>query len=435
MTDNYASKLKQTLTDCISEVNNVRHLFCKNPKTDFTRSRKMPLTVFLQLMIQIQSKSLPNEVMDYFGHAQSCPSVSAFTQQRDKFLPEGWGYLIHLFMCRSRSLLGSLFNGYRVLACDGSDVNIARNPDDERTFIHEGERGYNAIHVNALYDIVNHVYTDCVVQGKKKLHERSALNMMVDRYADSVPAILLADRGYESFNVFAHCIRKGICFAIRMKDIGSNGILSAHDLPDEEFDTQISTTLTRRHTRETTNHPETYTILSPATDFDDLDEEHKYYHIGFRVVRIAIGDGKYVCLATNLPSDTFTLEKLKILYRLRWGEETSFRELKYTIGLVNWHGKKYDAILQELYARIILYNFCQMVTSHAVVCTRKKTKHSYRINFATAVNICKAYLRSGGDEKEVMQLIQRHLTPIRNDRIYPINLKPKRNRDFVYRAA
>ena len=93
------------------------------------------------------------------------------------------------------------------------------------------------------------------------------------------------------------------------------------------------------------------------------------------------------------------------------------------------------SILQELYARIILYNFCQMVTSHAVVCTRKKTKYSYRINFATAVNICKAYLRSGGDEKEVMQLIQRHLTSIRNDRIYPINLKPKRNRDFVYRAA
>ena len=196
-------------------------------------------------------------------------------QQRDKFLPEGWGYLLHLFMCRNRSLLGALFNGYRVLACDGSDVNIARNPDDERTFIHEGERGYNAIHVNALYDIVNHVYTDCVVQGKKKLHERSALNMMVDRYADSVPAILLADRGYESFNVFAHCIRKGICFAIRMKDIGSNGILSAHDLPDDEFDTQISTTLTRRNICETTNHPETYTILSPATDFDYLDEEHK----------------------------------------------------------------------------------------------------------------------------------------------------------------
>ena len=43
MTDNYASKLKQTLTDCISEVNNVRHLFCKNPKTDFTRSRMNPL--------------------------------------------------------------------------------------------------------------------------------------------------------------------------------------------------------------------------------------------------------------------------------------------------------------------------------------------------------------------------------------------------------
>ena len=46
MSDDCITELKQTLTDCISEVNDVRHLFCKNPKTDFTRSRKMPLIVF-----------------------------------------------------------------------------------------------------------------------------------------------------------------------------------------------------------------------------------------------------------------------------------------------------------------------------------------------------------------------------------------------------
>ena len=42
----------------------------------------------------------------------------------------------------------------------------------------------------------------------------------------------MADRGYESFNIFAHLILKGMYFVIRMKKINSNGILSAYDLPD-----------------------------------------------------------------------------------------------------------------------------------------------------------------------------------------------------------
>ena len=97
---------------------------------------------------------------------------------------------------------------------------------------------------------------------------------------------------------------------------------------------------------------------------------------------------------------------------MRWSEETSFRELKYTIGLVNWHSSKYEGILQEINARMILYNFCELVTTHAVVRTRANTKHSYKINFATAVNICRAYLKHGSDEIEIMLLIQKHLTPV-----------------------
>ena len=56
----------------------------------------------------------------------------------------------------------------------------------------------------------------------------------------------------------------------RVKDINSNGILSAYELPDSEFDTYIRTTLTRRHTKETLGNPDTYTILQLVTDFDFL---------------------------------------------------------------------------------------------------------------------------------------------------------------------
>ena len=431
----FLSDLKKTLDNCIAELHEIHFMFCKNPESDFTRNRKLSFHDYIQLMLQMQSKSVSNEILDFFEHSLSTPTKSAFTQQRYKLLPEGWDFLFHIFVEQCRTLSDNLYQGYRLLACDGSDVNIARDSSDERNFIHEGEKGYNAIHINALYDITNRTYCDFLVQGKKKLHERAALNTMVDRYTDLVPAILMADRGYESFNVFAHLIRKNMKFVIRIKDINSNGTLSAYDLPNSEFDTFISTTLTRRHTKETLGNPNTYTILQPVTDFDFLDKNCMYYNIEFRIVRILLDNGTYICIATNLPQEDFPLEEIKKLYRMRWSEETSFRELKYTIGLINWHSSKYDGILQEINARMILYNFCELVTSQAVVKTGKNTKHVYKINFATAVNICRAYLKHGSDENEIMLLIQRYLTPVRSNRKYPIKLRPKRNRDFMYRAA
>ena len=245
----------------------------------------------------------------------------------------------------------------------------------------------------------------------------------------------MADRGYESFNIFAHLILKGMYFVIRMKKINSNGILSAYDLPDSEFDTHIRTTLTRRHTKETLGNPNTYTILQPSTDFDFLDENCMYYDIEFRIVRIRLDNGTYICIATNLSEEEFPLEEINKLYRMRWSEETSFRELKYTIGLINWHSSKYDGILQEINAHMILYNFCELVTSHAMVKKSKNAKRVYKINFAIAVNICRAYLKHSGNETETMLLIQKYLTPVRYNRKYPIHLRPKRNRDFMYRVA
>ena len=296
MTHIFLSDLKTTLDNCIAELEEIHFMFCKNPESDFTRNRKLSFHDYIRLMLQMQSKSVSNEILDFYEHSLSAPSKSAFTQQRYKLQPEGWSFLFHTFAEQCRALSDSLYRGYRLLACDGSDVNITRDPSDERTFIHEGQKGYNAVHINALYDITNKTYCDFLVQGKKKLHERAALNTMIDRYADPVPAILMSDRGYESFNTFAHLIRKKMKFVIRMKDINSNGILSSYDLPDSEFNTYIRTTLTRRHTKEPLGNPETYIILQPSTDFDFLDECCPYYDIEFRIVRIRLDNGTYVCM-------------------------------------------------------------------------------------------------------------------------------------------
>ena len=53
---------------------------------------------------------------------------------------------------------------------DGSRVNLPYNPSDSDTFIQciEGRKGINQIHLNCLYDVLNDLFLDTVLQG---IHE------------------------------------------------------------------------------------------------------------------------------------------------------------------------------------------------------------------------------------------------------------------------
>lgn len=57
--------------------------------------------------------------------------------------------------------------------------------------------------------------------------------------------------------------------------------------------------------------------------------------MSFRVVRFAIGDDKYETIITNLDKNEFAPSDIKKLCAMRWGVETSFKELKYSIGLIS----------------------------------------------------------------------------------------------------
>ena len=59
------------------------------------------------------------------------------------------------------------------------------------------------------------------------------------------------------------------------------------------------------------------------------------YEITFRVVRFPISEDSYETIITNLDATEFSAIQIRELYRLRWGIETSFRDLKYAIGLTH----------------------------------------------------------------------------------------------------
>lgn len=105
-------------------------------------------------------------------------------------------------------------------------------------------------------------------------------------------------------------------------------------------------------------------------------EPTKFYELNFRIVRFRISEDTYETVVTNLDKNMYSLSELKKLYIYRWGIEISFRDLKYTIGLLNFHTKKVMCIYQEIYAHMIMYNFAKMITSHIVIERKQRNIHT-----------------------------------------------------------
>ena len=62
MADFFLSNLKSTLDNCITELDEIHSMFCRNPESDFTRNRKLSFRKYIQFMLQMQSKSVSNAV-------------------------------------------------------------------------------------------------------------------------------------------------------------------------------------------------------------------------------------------------------------------------------------------------------------------------------------------------------------------------------------
>ena len=71
--------------------------------------------------------------------------------------------------------------------------------------------------------------------------------------------------------------------------------------------------------------------------------------------------GVFENIITTLSEEDFTPDDIKYCYNLRWGIETSFRDLKHPIGAINLHSKKTEYVAFELWSRLILYNFCSII--------------------------------------------------------------------------
>ena len=168
---NYPNYLKDKLTSISTNLAENPERFIKNPGKDFTRQRKLTLANMIKILLSMGGNSIYKELLEYFQYDVDIASTSAFIQQRTKILPSAFEFIFNKFTNSIDEF--KTYNGYRLLAVDGSELNIPHNPNDHNTYVKrkEGHKGYNCLHLNAMYDLCNKLYIDAIIQPAKKRNE------------------------------------------------------------------------------------------------------------------------------------------------------------------------------------------------------------------------------------------------------------------------
>ncbi|WP_191799806.1 hypothetical protein [Paenibacillus gallinarum] len=132
------------------------------------------------------------------------------------------------------------------------------------------------------------------------------------------------------------------------KGVNSNGIFSRLRFAiSREFDIDVHRTLIKK--QKVKAQPELYKYIPSTSTFDFLDlNERMFYPISFRVVRFILPNGTYKTIITNLSATDFPPDEIKIPC---WSDKFSRKETRI-------HHPR------DSFAKMIMYNFAKMITSH-----------------------------------------------------------------------
>ena len=383
--NHYPSNVKEKLNSIILSMAEHHWFFSKNPGHDFTRQHLGKLSFYdtMRLIISMGKGSTNDEIMDYFDlDPDLIPSQSAFCQRRRQISLSAFEYLFSEFSSSFPSTTDK-FKDHCILACDGCHVVYATNSDIIEDYNKSrliDYKGYNHMHLNGFVDVISKAFLDVVIQPGQQPDEREALHSMLDHFTPDDPQkyIITADRGYESYDLLFHCELKNLGYVFRVKSPSSpKSILSyyASELPDdlEEFDVTIKRFFTDKATNIMKSQSDVYRYINPSKNtphfYELLRKNHSHlYFLLFRVVKI------------------------------KTTENT-----------------------QEIYFRLILYNFGIFIANEAAEENRKKkrdgsNKYLYELDFSSALKTARKFFmrRDSGRHIDIIRLMMKYVHAVKD---------------------
>ena len=105
--------------------------------------------------------------------------------------------------------------------------------------------------------------------------------------------------------------------------------------------------------------------------------------------------------------------------------------------MTSFHAKKEESIKQEIFACLMMFNFCSRIANSIIVEQKDDNTYSYMVNFTQAIHICFAYLKKQLeiDIRDIRDLIKRYIESVRPGREDEQKIKPKAAVFFIYRVS
>lgn len=335
--------------------------------SDFTRRRKMSFVQYILFILQKTGRSLQaalNTFRQSMGAEPGDYSKQAFSKGRLRIRPEAirqlFDFTVQEFYTHADF---QTYEGFRVLAIDGTKLNLPNTAELEEAFGAQATCGASQVQalVSGLYDIQNKVMVDVCISScfsSERTHAAEMIQRLKDR--PDLKNLIVMDRGYPSAELLHLLQNEGHAYVVRCCT---------------EF------------------------IRGMKLSGDDCVIEHRFARtknqpLKLRVVKVFLPGGKVEILATNLLSEAFSAEKLAQIYRMRWGIETSYDNLKNKLYVEDFSGTSKTAVLQDFYATMFLWNLTGMLAFELeedieAQHRSEKNKNEYRLNISMVISSLK----------------------------------------------
>lgn len=393
---------------------------------DFTRERKQPFSSALMLMFNFLRKSLAIEIDGFLSYLKGELgrgknygfTSSAFIQNRKKINPAVFshlsGVIIDNFYTKDNDGL-KLWNGFRVLAVDGSRITLPNTTELKRCFgaaKNQSEVEVVQARASILYDVLNRIVLDATL-GKMEQGEQELALTHEHRWQEK--DLVIYDRGYPSYDLIHEHISAKIDCLIRVKT--SYGFSAVSSFVASGKKSLI-------------------TELSPNQNRSFKDKSYgRDSRIRVRLVRVELSGGEVeVLLTTLLDSKKYPSKMFGQLYFLRWKIETFYDELKNKLKVENFTGYSQNSINQDFLCAIFISNLQSIMVNDMqdeLAEQDDEKMYSYKVNTNLSYGFLKNRILDLLGQKqplenvflELQQLFLKHTVPIRNNR------KNTRNKD------
>ena len=313
---------------------------------------------------------------------------------------------------------GQGWKGHRVLAIDGSKMNLPRPLVDHGYKLPNKGTHYPQGLVSCLYRLGDGVPIAFSLSSKHCERTAAKGHFKALRTND----IVILDRGYFSFEFLYDLHRRGVHPLFRLKR--DSGVVFADFFNSDQSETIISAT------------PQ----LRTRQRMIKQGHQKQFDPINIRLVRRTNSTEDYVLATTLSDTTTYTAAEICDLYHQRWSIEELYKISKHTIEVDNFSGQTERGVRQELYAHFNLIAMVRMLTwpgNDILAANKEPDKECQKVNVSHAL----AIMASGLEElmlthaKIVAQTVRRLATEIlrirhrlRPGRSYPRKSMQPRNK-------